>query len=370
VSTRCAISIWINTLARLGGDEFGVIIEHCNIEQAERLTDSLHKAIGSFRFVWQGASFQLGVSIGLMPISRTARSVADILSAADNACYLAKEHGRNRVHICSSDDLELARRRQETHWLTRINNALEDDLFSLVLHPILALNEMNADDDEAGLQSYELQLRMQDDQGVEVPASVFLPAAERYHVAPQLDRWALEHTLSWLSDDPKRLTALNHYCIDLTAASLRDDDFVDGAVVLLKESGVSADKLCFGLPEKILLDGNSASSRFIDSMREIGAHFSINCFGTGHATVRAVASLPVDSLKLDADIVNDVVDNPVALILARNLVEIARAAGKQSVAPSVVSNAVLEALRGIGMEFAVGPGIGQPKTIDLPRKRA
>ena len=99
-----------DTLARLGGDEFGVIIEHCSIEQAERLTDSLHKAISNFRFVWQGASFQLGVSIGLMPISRTARSVADILSAADNACYLAKERGRNRVHICSSDDLELARR--------------------------------------------------------------------------------------------------------------------------------------------------------------------------------------------------------------------------------------------------------------------
>ena len=172
--------------------------------------------------------------------------------------------------------------------------------------------------------------------------------------------------MSWLSDDPKRLTALNHCCIDLTAASLRDDDFVDGAVVLLKESGVSADKLCFGLPEKVLLDGNSASSRFIDSMREIGAHFSINCFGTGHATVRAVASLPVDSLKLDADIVNDVVDNPIALILARNLVEIARAAGKQSVAPSVVSNAVLEALRGIGMEFAVGPGICHPNASDLP----
>ena len=359
-----------DTLARLGGDEFGVIIEHCSIEQAERLTDNLHRAISNFRFVWRGASFQLGVSFGLVPISRTARSVADILSAADNACYLAKEHGRNRVHTCSSDDLELARRRQEAHWLTRINNALEDDLFSLVLHPILALNGEGAGNGKPELQSFELQLRMQDDQGIEVPATVFLPAAERYHIAPQLDRWALEHTLSWLADDPERVRTLIHCCIDLTASSLRDDDFVDGTVVLLNESGISADKLCFGLPEKILMDGNSASSRFIDSMRELGAHFSVNCFGTGHATVRAVASLPVDSLKLDADIVNDVVDNPVALILARNLVEIACASGKQSVAPSVVSAAVLEALRGIGMEYAVGPGVGQPKAIDFPRKRA
>jgi EAL domain-containing protein (putative c-di-GMP-specific phosphodiesterase class I) len=119
-----------------------------------------------------------------------------------------------------------------------------------------------------------------------------------------------------------------------------------------------------------LLDGNSASSRFIDCMRELGAHFSVNGFGTGHATVRTIAQLPVDSLKLHADIVNDVVDNPVAMILARNLVEIARETGKQSVAPRVESEAVLQVLREIGVEFAVGPAIGKPKAYESPRKRA
>jgi EAL domain-containing protein (putative c-di-GMP-specific phosphodiesterase class I) len=305
-----------------------------------------------------------------MLISRTAQSVENLLSAADNACYLAKEHGSNRVHICSSDDLELARRRQEAHWLTRINNALEEQLLSLVLHPILPLNPPACADGTAEKQSIELQLRMQDGQGGEVPAAAFLPAAERYHIAPELDRWVLQQTLRWLADDPERVRTLTHCCIDLTAASLRDNDFVDSAIVLLNKSGISADKMCFGLSESILLDGDSASSRFIDSMRELGAHFTVNDFGTGQATVRAVAQLPVDSLKLHRDIVNDVVDNPVARILARNLVEIARATGKQSVAPWVESDAVLETLREIGVEFAVGPAIGKPHTIESPRKRA
>jgi diguanylate cyclase (GGDEF)-like protein/PAS domain S-box-containing protein len=359
-----------DTLARLGGDEFGVIIEHCNLEQAERLAEGLRKAICAFRFAWRNTSFHIGVSVGLMPISRTALNVADILSAADNACYLAKEHGRNRVHVCSSNDLELARRRQEAHWLTRINNALEEDLFSLVLHPVIALNDRFSDEKGIEPHSVELQLRMQDDQGSEVPAAVFLPAAERYHVANELDRWAFQHSLRWLGEDPERLRALTHCCIDLSGASLRDDDFVEGAVVLLNESGVPADKICFGLSEATLLDGNSASSRFIDCMRELGAHFAVNGFGTGHATVRAIAQLPVDSLKLHAEIVNDVVDNAVARTLAKNLVEIARITGKQSVAPWIESKAALEVLRDIGVDFAVGPAVGIPRAIDLPRNRA
>ena len=359
-----------DTLARLGGDEFGVIIEHCSMEQAVLLTENLRKAVCAFRFDWLGTSFHIGVSIGLMPISSAAPNVADILSAADNACYLAKEHGRNRVHVCSSNDLQLARRRQEAHWITRINNALEKDLFSLMLHPVIALNDRFADSDGTLRQSVELQLRMQDDQGGDIPASVFLPAAERYHIAQELDHWAFEHTLRWLGEDCERLDTLTHCCIDLTGASLRDDDFVGAAVVLLKESGVSADRICFGLPETTLLDGNSASSRFIDCMHEIGAHFAVNGFGNNQATVRAIGHLPVDSLKLHVDIVNDVVDNPVARTLAKNLVEIARITGKQSVAPWIESKAALEILRDIGIDFAVSPAVGIPRAIDLPRKRA
>lgn len=359
-----------DTLARLGGDEFGVIIEHCDLLQAERLTENLRKAICGFRFVWHGASFHIGVSIGLVPISRTAQSVADILSAADNACYLAKERGRNRVHVCSSNDLDLARRRQEAHWLTRINNALEEDLFSLVLHPVIQLNPTSSPDGETAKESVELHLRMQDNQGGEIPAAVFLPAAERYHIASELDRWALQHALSWLGEDADRASTLKHCCIDLSSASLRDDDFVDSAVILLNQSAVAAGKICFGLPEVTLLDGNSASSRFIDCMRELGAHFAVNGFGTGQATVRVIGQLPVDSLKLHADIVNDVVDNPVARTLARNLVEIARMTGKQSVAPRVESKAALEVLRELGVEFGVGPAIGIPRAIESPRHRA
>ncbi len=358
-----------DTLARLGGDEFGIIIEHCTVEHAKRLTDSLREAISNFRFLWQGASFQLGVSIGLMSISASARSVVDLMSAADNACYLAKERGRNRVHICSSNDLELARRRQEANWLTRINDALENDLFSLVLHPIVPLSRGTSSDDGPERSACELQLRMQDEQGSEVPAEVFLPAAERYHIAAELDRWALEHTLRWLAENSERFRALDYCRVDLTAASLRDDDFVTDAVVALNESGVPAESMCFGLPESILLDGNSASSRFVDCMCEIGARLTITGFGTGHTVVRTIAQMPVDSLKLHPDIVNDVVDNPVARTLARNLVEIAELTRKQSVAPFVESRAALEVLSDLGVEFAVGPGVGNSRAIDAQFRR-
>jgi len=359
-----------DTLARLGGDEFGIIIEHCRVEEAERITENMRKAVSSFRFEWQGASFHVGVSIGLVPISAAARNVAELLSAADNACYLAKEHGRNRVHIGSSNDLELARRRQEAHWLNRINKALDEDLFFLVLHPFVVLNGAGSGTENPERQSCDLQLQMQDEQGCLVPASVFLPAAERYHIAPDLDRWAFSRTLRWLADDTARVRTLNHCCINLTAASLRDDDFIDDAVVELHESGVPAEKICFGLPESILLDGNSASSRFIDCMHEIGAHFALYNFGTGQVLVRNVTQIPVGSLKLHPDIVNAVVDNPVARTLVRNLAEIAALTGKQSVASGVESRQALEILADLGVEYAVGPATGKSRSVDHPRKRA
>jgi diguanylate cyclase (GGDEF)-like protein/PAS domain S-box-containing protein len=352
-----------DTLARLGGDEFGVLLEHCNLEQAERVLESLRRAVGSFRFTWQGASFRIGASMGLVPVSPSAGSITDVLSAADNACYLAKERGRNRVHVSKDDDLHLFRRRQEAHWLTRINAAFEEQLFSLDTQPIVSLCDAPPESTGDAYGRVEVQLRMNDGEGGRLPARIFLPAAERYHMTPQLDRWVLENAIGWLSSRPERQDALTLCFMELSTSSITDDDFVDFALALTSSGNVPAQKMCFGLNESALMDRGSAGGHFVDAMKERGCRFALCGFGITLSSFRTLATLPVDFLKLDGDMIRDAADNPVAMTLARNVAEIARITGKRTIAPSVESGAIADGLRAIGIDYAMGDYLAKPQAI-------
>ncbi|MEE9253859.1 MAG: PAS domain S-box protein, partial [Pseudomonadales bacterium] len=164
-----------DTLARLGGDEFGILMEHCKLAQARRRANALRRAISDYRFVWDGKTFRVGASIGLVPVTAASGTIADVLSAADNACYAAKDQGRNRTYVYHEMDADVAQRHREMQWVGRINEALEDNRLRLSLQPIVpAIARERAGD------HYELLLRMVDEEGQIVMPRVFLPAAERY----------------------------------------------------------------------------------------------------------------------------------------------------------------------------------------------
>jgi diguanylate cyclase (GGDEF)-like protein/PAS domain S-box-containing protein len=215
-----------DTLARLGGDEFGVLMEHCVLRQAERVANTLRKTVEDFRFSWENKTFSVGVSIGLVPVTSDTESVAGALSAADTACYVAKDQGRNRIHVYHPEDMELARRHGEMQWVARINQALEEDRFCLSVQPIRPLSELAlAGDSPApvvdGYGYYEVLLRMRDANGRMVPPGAFLPAAERYSLSVKLDRWVVEKIFSWLDGHPEQLRRLTMCSINLSGHSQR-----------------------------------------------------------------------------------------------------------------------------------------------------
>ncbi|MEE8058218.1 MAG: PAS domain S-box protein, partial [Pseudomonadales bacterium] len=171
-----------DTLARLGGDEFGVLMEHCSLDDAHRVSTSLQKVIQGYQFSWEGRSFKVGVSMGLVAITKTTANLTELLKQADVACYMAKDAGRNRIHVYHAEDSELVQRRGEMQWVTRLNHALEDDRFCLYAQSIVPL-------DGSTEQHYELLLRMVDEKGKIIPPGAFLPAAERYNLISKLDYW-------------------------------------------------------------------------------------------------------------------------------------------------------------------------------------
>ena len=127
-------------LARLGGDEFGVLLPHCPPAPALRIAEALRKAIVDFRFAWKNRSFTIGVSIGLVNLAEGPHTLASVLSAADAACYLAKDKGRNRVQVYRPEDSEVALRHGEMEWVNRLHRALAEDRLCLYAQPMHAMH--------------------------------------------------------------------------------------------------------------------------------------------------------------------------------------------------------------------------------------
>ena len=199
-----------DTLARLGGDEFSVLMEHCSLDDAHRVATSLQKAIQGYQFSWEGHSFTVGVSMGLVPITETTANLTELLKNADAACYMAKDKGRNRIHVYHAEDVEMAQRHGEMQWVTRLNQALAEDRFCLYAQTILPL-------DGSTDKHYELLLRMTDEEGEIIPPGAFLPAAERYNLMSKIDRWVIEHAFDLLADNPAFLSQINFISINLSA---------------------------------------------------------------------------------------------------------------------------------------------------------
>ncbi|MBO8085225.1 MAG: EAL domain-containing protein [Marichromatium sp.] len=347
-----------DTLARLGGDEFGVLMEDCEHAGAIRVAEALCKAVGDFHFVWGDKRFRLGVSIGLVSIDAASEGLVSLLSVADSACYAAKDGGRNRIHVYTADDAELARRHGEMQWVSRINLALEQARFGLAFQPIVPVN---GDGDGA---HYELLLRMYDDDGAAVMPGAFLPAAERYHLIGRIDEWVLETALAWLGDHPEHLDGLSLCSINLSGHSLSDPQLLDRIAMRLHRHEAIAAKLCFEVTETAAISNMTNAVEFIKALRALGCRFALDDFGSGLSSFAYLKNLPVDFIKIDGMFIKDIAVNPIARTMVRSINEVGQAMGMRTVAEFVDGEETLEVLRGIGVDYAQGYGVGRPRPIE------
>lgn len=348
-----------DTLARLGGDEFGVLLERCSLERAMRVADALRKAIEDFRFQWENKTFRIGVSIGLVPITRSTPSITSLLSTADTACYAAKEEGRNRIHAYRDDDLEIAKRHTEMEWVARINRALEESRFRLYAQPIVSLG-----DRPGAVRHYELLLQMRDEDGQSIGPESFLPAAERYNVCTKVDRWVIATAFAWLADHRRPLDRAGHYAINLSGQSLGDQGFLKFIIEQLDRRRIPAHKICFEVTETAAIANLSSAASFMSSLKERGCLFALDDFGSGLSSFAYLKTLPVDYLKIDGTFVRNIVDSPIDFAMVKAINEIARVMGKQTVAEFVENQEILQRVRQAGVDYAQGIGVGRPHPLE------
>ncbi|MFO1428774.1 MAG: EAL domain-containing protein [Candidatus Competibacteraceae bacterium] len=347
-----------DTLARLGGDEFGVLMEHCSVQQAWRVADALRTAVENFRFIWEDKYFSIGASIGLAPIVPAGGNIATLLSAADAACYMAKEQGRNRIHIYQPDDAELAQRHGEMQWATRIPRALEEGRFRLFWQPIVPV--IRAKDQR---QHFELLLRLEDEIGHLIPPGAFLASAERYNLSTRLDRWVINAAFEWLLAHPHQLRQLGLCTINLSGHSMSDDSFLAFIMHQFEVTAIPPAKICFEVTETAAIANLTMATQFIKALKERGCCFALDDFGSGLSSFAYLKNLPVDFLKIDGTFVKDIADDPTSCAIVKSINEIGQIMGKQTVAEFVENEPILEKLRQMGVNYAQGYLIGRPMPL-------
>ena len=348
---------WRDTLARLGGDEFGVLLESCTLEEAMQTAESLRLAIGEYKFMWDERSFRLGVSIGVVPITAENEDVAALLSAADSACAAAKEAGRNRIHSFQENDIDLMRRRREMQWAARINNALEENRFELYRQTILPLQV-----EEQGAH-YEILLRMRDENGGIISPGLFIEAAERYGITPGIDRWVIRSAFRWLVSEADERERLALCSINLSGQSLGDEKFLPFVVDQFQMSGLDATKICFEITETAAIASYSQANRFINALKELGCKFALDDFGTGLSSFGYLKHFPVDFLKIDGSFVKEILHDPIDREMVRSINEIGHLTGKQTIAEFAENEEIITMLRGMGVDYAQGYGVSEPKPV-------
>ncbi|TQK05411.1 EAL domain-containing protein [Herbaspirillum sp. SJZ107] len=368
-----------DVLARLGGDEMGVILSFCPLPRALALADELRQAVKDFRFVWGERVFEIGVSIGMVEISEHSKSMTELLIAADQACYMAKEQGRNRVHVYRESDAMLARRQGELHWVSRLTEALEKNQFRLFSQPIVALNgSVNgaANGHAAGHQEVLLRIagagRLDpgaSGDGLILPGA-FIPAAERYDLIVPLDRWVVTHVCRHIQAERRRADGSRKaqlyapmYSVNLSGSSLGDDGMLAHIQSEIAAHGIDPGQLCFEITETAVIANLPKAQEFIASLRALGCHFSLDDFGSGLSSFAYLRTLPVDYLKIDGLFIRGIAGNDINRALVKAINEVGHVMGIRTVAEYVEDTETLAAVRALGIDYAQGYAVGQLRQL-------
>jgi len=348
-----------DTIARLGGDEFGVLLEGCTLEQATRIAEGVRQAIRDFRFVWGASTLSVGASIGIVHIRADTQNVANVMSAADIACYAAKDAGRNRIHVYEADGV--AHRHREMHWVARVTRAVEEKRLELFFQPIVALAG------PADRAFHELTVRLRDDNGTLIPPSEFIPAAERYNVMSVIDRGVGGQAIELLRERKRRGAPLPLLAVNLSGTSLNEQSFIDFVLQSVGEPQL-AGALCFEITETAAVTSLSNARYVMSELKRRGCRFSLDDFGTGVSSFVYLKTLPVDFLKIDGQFISHVAQDPVNRSMVEAIGKVGRALGIATVAECVETEAVLEELKRIGIDHAQGFFLAHPLPIaQLPR---
>jgi diguanylate cyclase (GGDEF)-like protein len=346
-------------VARLASDKFGILLDDCNLEEARKIIQLLHQQLNDFSIECNNKKISISASIGLAPITSEDESVTTIIKTAEAACNLAKEKGINLLHVADPDDQDLQKRLREVMMATDITRALEENRFQLYYQTIAPIRP-----DKTDSKHYELLLRMLNTDGTIRPPNDFLPAAERYHLAPRIDCWVIRNAVDWLSAHPSHLEKLSTCAINLSGLSIGNSEVLDCITKTFESSPVSPNKICFEITETAAITKLDAAMEFFTALKASGFQFSLDDFGSGYSSFAYLRNLPIDYLKIDGMFVKNMDSDAINRSVVKSIHEIAQTMGIKTVAEFVENKEIYRCLEEIQVDYAQGYLIARPSPLD------
>jgi diguanylate cyclase (GGDEF)-like protein len=345
-------------LARLGGDEFAVLLSSCPVEQGHTIAEKIRNAIGKLTVISASRQLDVSVSIGIASIAPETEGIVGIMASAEIACKMAKEGGRDRIQVFAEDNTSLVRRSEEIEWIGRVQQGLRDDKFELYCQPVVPLAGTSR------APHFEILVRLRDDDGNVLLPGLFLPAAERYQLMPQIDRWVIRNTLQMLSSNWETIAAANAvFCVNLSGQSLTDHSFLLFVSDELRNSSVPPKNICFEITETAAISNIDEALAFMKEMRDLGCQFALDDFGAGLSSFGYLKMLPVDYLKIDGSFVRQITTDSIARSMVEAMCQIGRTMGLQIIAEFVGDKETVEVLRAMGVDYAQGFYVGKPAPL-------
>ncbi|MDP3087354.1 MAG: EAL domain-containing protein [Methylotenera sp.] len=345
-----------DTLARLGGDEFALLLMGCDLAKAQEIVESLLLVVREYRFTYDDKVFKVGASVGLTEISPNhTPTLSELLSTVDSACYAAKDEGGNRIHVYRSDDKNIKEHNNQLEWVSRIHLGLEKKQFVLYIQRMESLT--------VGAELHcELLIRMQGLDGTLYPPGYFLPAAERYHLMPKIDRWVVGEALGIIA---RKGVNFPYVCaINLSGQTFSEEGFLEYVVDQIKQHAVDPRRICFEITETAVIANLNKARQFMQTLREIGCRFSLDDFGSGLSSFAYLKSLDVDFLKIDGMFVKAIAHSKVDRAMVESINNVGHVMGIHTIAEFAENEEVISILKEIGVDYAQGYGVAKPELFE------
>ncbi len=347
-----------DTLGRLGGDEFSVLLENCPLRKASSVAEILIAAVREYRFIWEDKSYQIGVSIGVVPITAKATDKTGLMKMADQACYIAKGMGRGCAYIATDKDRDSKLRQGETLQREDFSHAINNDRLQLLYQPIIAL-----DDESTGIHTrVEVLLRMLDADGNLLIPGSFIPAANRFGMMGQVDRWVIGKVFSDFShifmQNPELVMSIN-----LSAQTIADDMMIEFISQQFEKSVLSPHQICFEIAETVLINHFSSAGLFIEHLNNLGCAIALDDFGSGLSSFSYLKGIKIDFLKINGDLIRDVCDDVIDRTMIESINSLSHLLGIKSIAECADSEAIILEIRRLGIDYAQGYYLGDPVSM-------
>ncbi|NOQ87453.1 MAG: EAL domain-containing protein, partial [Gammaproteobacteria bacterium] len=347
-----------DVLSRLGGDEFALILKNCTLEGALKITRKITDIISGMNFNWDGCDYNIGVSIGINPLSNNSQDAADAIRKADLACYTAKDQGKGQIYVYEEEDSELIRRQEETYWATQLTEAINNNRLQLYAQPIVALkNEC------LQKRHVEILVRLLDENNQLITPGAFIPAAERYNLMHLIDRKIIFETFSFIHKYSDKDENITQYSINLSGNTIDDKDIVEYIIDTADKFEVDKRLICFEITETSAIKNLHRTKNLIKDLKAHGFKFALDDFGSGLSSFQYLKNLHVDFLKIDGSFVSDMINNNIDHAMVAAINEVGHIMGIKTIAEFVENEQIIKKLRDINVDYGQGYGIEQPKPI-------